>query len=242
MGRKKKEEMMICKHCGKEIAKYEGTNKEVYINNSSDFYTGRSGGSYSGNTAVNSVYLDQTNVTVQYSISGFYTYDGYLLEYNTNNKTNKRDVNKVASTTGNIYGIYDMSGGTWEYVMGVFANSDGEKWSHGSGFVGKSGANGTEVEGLSWPNEKYYEIYKANSGTSISLTTACNGKICYGHALSETWGWYSDYMSFAVLHAPRFIRGGRYSLGTSAGVFGSNSVHGNADVLSSARVVLTQTT
>ena len=30
-----------------------------------------------------------------------------------------------ASTTGNIYGIYDMSGGAWEYVMGNMANSSG---------------------------------------------------------------------------------------------------------------------
>ena len=28
-----------------------------------------------------------------------------------------------ASTTGNVYGVYDMSGGTWEYVMGVMLDS-----------------------------------------------------------------------------------------------------------------------
>ena len=136
---------------------YEITKKEVYINNSNRVYTGRSGGSYGGNTAVNSVYLDKTDVTNQNVNTGYYTYDGYLLEYDTNNKTLHRDMSKVASTTGNISGVYDMSGGASEYVMGVFANSDGEKWSHNSGFVGKATPSGTDVEGLEWPNEKYYD-------------------------------------------------------------------------------------
>ena len=30
-----------------------------------------------------------------------------------------------ASTTGSQYGIYDMSGGAWEYVMGVQKDSNG---------------------------------------------------------------------------------------------------------------------
>lgn len=25
-----------------------------------------------------------------------------------------------ASTTGNVYGIYDMAGGAWEYVAGIY--------------------------------------------------------------------------------------------------------------------------
>ena len=43
--------------------------------------------------------------------------DEYFLEYNTNTKSGTRDLTKVASTTGNITEIYDMSGGAWEYVM-----------------------------------------------------------------------------------------------------------------------------
>ena len=25
-----------------------------------------------------------------------------------------------ASTTGNVYGVYDMAGGAWEYVAGIY--------------------------------------------------------------------------------------------------------------------------
>lgn len=38
--------------------------------------------------------------------------EGCVYHYYTSN-------GQQASTTGNIYGIYDMSGGAWEYVMGV---------------------------------------------------------------------------------------------------------------------------
>jgi len=219
---------------------YEGRNKEVYINNSGLYYTGRSGGSYGGNTVINTVYKDHPDATQQYLDTGYYTYDGYLLEYNTNKKIEKREMKTVASTTGNIYGIYDMSGGTWEYVIGVFANSDGEKWSLFSGFVGKKDNNGTDVQGLSWPNEKYYEVYKASSGTTISPTSACDGGVCFGHALSETAGWYGDQSNFVSSSSPWFIRSSYYSGGGGAGIFMSNYATGGN--YGSTRVVLTQAT
>ena len=69
---------------------YEGYQKEVYINNSVYDYTGRSGGNPGGSTPVNETYVDQS-LTDNYSKYGYYTYDGYLLNYNTNTKTEKRD-------------------------------------------------------------------------------------------------------------------------------------------------------
>ena len=59
---------------------------------------------------------------------------------------------KDASTTGTIYGIYDMSGGSWEYVMGVYTNTIGE-----SGFS-------------SLPDTKYYNNYTETSYTGHALT------------------------------------------------------------------------
>ncbi len=57
-----------------------------------------------------------------------------------------------ASTTKNIYGIYDMSGGTWEYVMGTK-----NKTLTGTGFN-------------SLPNEKYYNNYTTSSYQGHALT------------------------------------------------------------------------
>ena len=63
---------------------------------------------------------------------------------------------KAASTTNNIYGIYDMSGGAYEYVMGVYTNTIGE-----SGFS-------------SLPDTKYYNNYTGSSYTGHALTETKN--------------------------------------------------------------------
>ena len=198
-----------------------GVNREVYINNSS--YTGRSGGNVGGSTAINTVYTDRTS-TWQYNTYGYYTWDGYLLEYNTNNKTTTHDISKVASTTGNITGVYDMSGGAWEYVMGVFARSNGILWSGGdttynSGFTGSVGSGGSRYTGVAFPDRKYYDVYKAESGTSINALTACDGGICYGHGLSEVKNWYGDDAYFVNVYGPWFGRGGGSASGAKAGAF-----------------------
>ena len=200
-----------------------GANREVYINNSQSYYTGRSGGNVGGSTPINGTYTDQTSTT-KYNNYGYYTWDGYLLVYNTNTKSRTRDLTKVASTTGNITGIYDMSGGAVEYVMGVFANSDGQLWSghdtsNNSGFTGLVGSAGDQYTGVDFPDSKYYDVYKASSGTTINPLTACNGGICYGHGLSEVSSWYGDSAYFVNANIPWFKRGINYNGGSYAGAF-----------------------
>ena len=209
-----------------------GANREVYINNSSSRYTGRSGGNVGGKNPINKTYTTQTSTT-QYNSYGYYTWDGYLLNYNTNIKSSTRDLTKAASTTGNITGIYDMSGGAYEFVMGVFANSAGQFWSgyntsSNSGFTGLLGSSGTSYTGVDFPDSKYYDVYKASSGTSISQLTACNGGICYGHGLSEVSNWYSDITYFVGTNGPWFRRGGDYVAGTKAGAFSFFNFNGDA--------------
>ena len=210
-----------------------GANREIYHNNSERYswYTGRSGGNVAGNTAANTVYADQTS-TFQSNSFGYYTWNGYLLEYNTNNKTTTHDISKVASTTGNITGVYDMSGGVFECVMGVFANSSGQLWSgsdnnYKSGFTGLLGDNGNLYTGVDFPDSKYYDVYKAENGITINPLTACDGGICYGHGLSEINGWYGDFASFISASYPWLRRSG--SVGDPlTGLFGfSNSGGGN---------------
>ena len=146
------------------------------------------------------------------------------------------------STTGNITGIFDMSGGAWEYVMGVFANSDGTLWSgstyNNSGFTGLLGTNGTSYTGISFPDSKYYDVYKAADGTSINALTACDGRICYGHGLSEVKSWYGDIANFVLAGYPWFERGGYSGVGAYAGAFLFAYNEGDANVSRSFRVVL----
>ena len=96
------------------------------------------------------------------------------------------------STTGNITGVYDMSGGSHEYVMGNYNKT--------------AGNSGLTVSGV--PAE-HIDIY---SGTSV-------GASHLGDALGETAGWYSDYASFVFSSSPWFKRGGCYYDGDDTGVF-----------------------
>ncbi len=138
------------------------------------------------------------------------------------------------STTGNITGIFDMSGGTWEYVMGVFTNSNGTLWSgnsttSNSGFTGLVGSNEGSYTGVDFPDSKYYDVYKAANETSINPLTACDGGICYGHGLSEVNKWYGDIAVFVDATGPWFVRGGSSILRASTGAFYFGNDSGNTN-------------
>ncbi len=180
---------------------YSGINKEVYINNHRDsnnsIWTGCSAGTPNANSTSNSC-------PYKYSVSL--------------NGTG-------ASTSGTIYGVYDMNGGALEYVMGYYTKASGT-WgaTSSTNYAGFSSA----------PPSKYYDNY-----TSTSATTACNSGICYGHALSETAGWYSDWSNFLVPSSPWFERGGLYDSSEGAGIFNFNiGGAGSWNILISFRVVL----
>ena len=200
-----------------------GANREVYVNNSSGYYTGRSGGNVGGSTPINGTYTDQESTT-QYNTYGFYTWDGYLLDYGADTQSSTRELNKVASTTGNIYGVYDMVGGAWEYIMGNFNSTAGN-----SGFS-------------TFPNDKYINLYSSSifTGTNSTNNSLCTLATCGGQALYETKGWYHDSSYFVISNTPWFRRGGSYNAGRGAGIFNSNSYSGTNNALYGFRVALAQ--
>ena len=136
---------------------------------------------------------------------------------------------KDASTTGTIYGIYDMSGGAEDYVMGVFADDNGNPRSgydssNSSGFTGTLG-DGTTYTGVAFPDSKYYNLY-----TEMSYT---------GHALTETENWYSDFYYFVRANYPWFKRGGGYGSNTRVGIFNFYYSIGSSNSSTTARFVIT---
>ena len=162
--------------------------------------------------------LGTTDITINDN-SSFYTGGGTDNAYKTN---------VAQSTTGNIYGVYDMSGGAYEYVMGNMKNSSNAFYSSYAGFT-------------TAPDAKYYDSYKYDSSSN---TTHARGKL--GDATKETLatfgntsgGWYSDYAYFPSSSYSWFFRGGGCSLGTNAGVFGFSDSGGGVGSYGSARAVL----
>ena len=138
------------------------------------------------------------------------------------------ELGKNASTTRTIYGIYDMSGGANEYVMGVLADTNGKarsgySSSYNSGFTGML-KDGTTYTGITFPDSKYYNLYTGSSYT--------------GHALTETEMWYSDGTDFVDASNPWFERGGGYYNSTGAGVFNFVIDSGDSGAYISSRLVI----
>ena len=105
-----------------------------------------------------------------------------------------------------------------------------------SGFNGKiDSGNEFLTTGLVFPDSKYYDSYI----TSVE-TTACNGGICYGHALSETNKWYDDISIMIRPKAPWLIRGGDYTNSNRIGIFFYHHLQGNNHYNVSTRVVFVE--
>ena len=176
---------------------YEGKDKRVYYNNTSFWYSQRyTGRSLGGDGITDSdVYPDENTSNTTSSTYGFYTYDGYLLKYKTNeiDNTKKQNLLTVASTTGNIYGVYDMRGDSVNVMaIELQKNSSGEETLYigarenaNSGFNGLYAEGGEKIDGIDLPDSKYYDTY-VNKNANLR----CNTDDCYGHALSETLSWW----------------------------------------------------
>ena len=138
---------------------------------------------------------------VEYNKNGIYTYN----YFDTRSQT--------ASTTGNYSGVYDMAGGTAEYVMGVMqAGQDDATPASGSSSRYNSGFNGkytclsvnctTETEltnGQTWPSSKYYDLYEY----STSVEQYQRGKLGDG---TKEFGPFSKVYYEKITTAP-----GQYS-------------------------------
>ena len=125
--------------------------------------------------------------------------------------------NQLQSTTGNVYGVYDMRGGTTEYVA-IYYN-EGNSLSNGSSFAFKGGTS-----------NQYATAY-----TGINESSAYK----YGDATYETSGWHSDRALFVSSSNPFFRRGGYYGgVASDTGVFCYSIISGVAHIYGSFRVAL----
>lgn len=147
-------------------SRYGRNGEEVTINNSSSYITGNAG---------NTVSAEGTS--------------GVTNAYNT-------DKGVLASTTGNVYGIYDMSGGSTERVASGISK-----------YLDEGNSNSTAIKKEKGFSEKLIDRYEENG-------YANNFK--YGDALYETSqtetdgsysSWNSDASDYLKSYQPFFNRG-----------------------------------
>ena len=188
-----------------------GINTEVRINNNSNYLTGYAS-------------TDETDQSSYPGETG--TDSSKTLPYNT-------ETGYKASTTGNITGIYDMSGGAWEYVAGHMPSAKDL-----SGF--------TEEEITKY--SKYFDLYSTNS-SYISYNNRILGDATgemgpfYYYADNDNIkryhnNWYGDGSNFVDSYNSWFIRSGAYDYGVHSGQFYFFVHTGSGNIGASFRIVL----
>lgn len=204
--------------------------RDVYINNSSELYTGRSAGNISGSNEIqmNFVYSDVPDNTNKYSSSGYYNYQGYMYD-SEGNLTSFKNINKIASSTGNVTGVYDLVGGAREVVManGVTSNNLFN--------TGNAGSNWNSSNNLS---NYYYDKYaysKDKNNYKITRLGDATGEIVMLQS-SSIYVWKPGVSLNGVVSSnvvdtsPWLIRGGNYMDNKSMFSFDNNNGSGSNDV------------
>ncbi len=136
---------------------------------------------------------------------------------------------QLASTTNNVYGIYDMSGGGWEYVAASY--SDNLNNSNTNKYFGSNAAHPPYVNTYSFKDFNSC-IYQTCGGQSLYETH--NGSSSYGTNM-----WLNQQAYFVGQYrASRlwFYRGGDYS--SAAGLFYTNDAYGRSGNIVAFRVAL----
>ena len=149
-----------------------------------------------------------------------------------------------ASTTGTIYGIYDMSGGTWERTAGLVNNGNGNLATYGQTLMNALNNGKSSKYVTVYPYDSSVDKDGANIDTASAANWKANTKI-YGDGIRETstagtgkTSWYGDYSYFLAINNPFSIRGGRFWEGDDTGLFFFTRNSGRSDFSLGFRSVL----
>ena len=156
-----------------------------------------------------------------------------------------------ASTTGNIYGILDLSGGAAEYVAAYISNG---KTSKGSSFaLQKANQYGWQTKSTKYATVYPYDsVEDQTTANPIDTRRQCNfdsdNQLEWGYGdtireISKTASglnaWFSNTSCYPYTDFPFFVRGGSYDdVGAGIFAYSSSPAWGGADDKTGFRMVL----
>ena len=162
-------------------------------------------------------------------------------------------IGQKGSSTGNIYGVYDLNGGTWERVADIVNSGHKNLLLYGKALLDEANVSYKISESIvttkTGNNTKYVTIYQRGTSSS-DLNKQCENNyqknaIIYGGAIMETstngtgnTSWYGDYSQFIASYAPFLNRSGVYNIDASAGLYCFYYGSGGSVYSSGFRVVL----
>ena len=146
-------------------------------------------------------------------------------------------MNIKKGTTKNVYGVYDINGGSYEYVTAYVNNESDSLTSYGDSFVNNittiymknvydAGNEDTREANYIANCDVYGDaIYETSRGTYITSED------------SKTYAWYKNYSYFANSNSPFLVRGGHWG-SSGSGLFCFLNTDGNVDNYYSFRLIL----
>lgn len=186
-------------------SKYGRNGSKVSINNINAFKAVYAAGTITGyaGATVN----DQDNMLTRLDSKLEDSYDNKSYAWYTS-------IGMLGSTTGNLYGIYDMNGACSEYMAGYIESINKEKAS----VYGKSLLKNEQ-------STKYCTIYKSATPDEIERNYEINKDI-YGDAIFETStdgngysSWFDETSIYTYDDAGFFLRSGGFDRGKNSGLF-----------------------
>ena len=146
-----------------------------------------------------------------------------------------------------------MSGGSWEYVMGVMSKDglpcSGRDTNSNSGFNGPyCNTTGEKTDGIKFPTDiKYYDVYE-NRSTSRDYQRRILGDATgemgpfsstnYGADTRQVSSWHADESWFVSSNDVWFRRSEAFSDGIGAGIFSFCNNTGTFSNIFSYRIIL----
>ena len=139
---------------------------------------------------------------------------------------------QAASTTGNITGVYDTSGGAWDMTL-----TGTKEESNKNYIIGKTGFTQEELTNL-YQNGKYLEIYSLGKPDN----KLGDAMIEMGPITTESTiyfnSWYHSYYNFPTETSPIIVRGGYWEKPQYSEVMASGQSSGFGYGIGSRIVIL----
>lgn len=135
-----------------------------------------------------------------------------------------------ASTTGNIYGIYDMSGGALEYVAAYIEGLQSVQTNANNLLLAARKYKDVYAQGVPENNQNNYNANKMKYGDAIWETSN-------GYA-NNNGSWNMEYSNYPFTNFGVFGRGGRCQLKSNSGIFFFSYNSGIPDSTQGFRVCL----
>ena len=206
----------------------------------------------------NTVHDDNGNIVYDTDASGNYIFDDSK-DVNRNYTYYRyyTETGKNASTTRTIYGVYDMAGGSWEYMANSIEEGNGNvtelrKYLPNFATIYKGNSDDGKITGTQTDDGLgRLANYKANKemyGDAVWETSCANQKgtdkdksngitDSDGERYNAGSSWNGDYSSFPRRVYPFFARGGNFGSSSNAGVFCFSSGYGGSSYYNGFRVV-----